>query len=89
MAKVYQDTRARKRGGVRPWIVAYVGLDGKRHRKRTTATTKEEARAILRQRLSAAGRQTVEQYDWSAGASKVVDYYAAVASSRVAAPALA
>lgn len=53
MAKVYQDTRARKRGGVRPWIIAYVGLDGKRHRERTTATTKEEARSILRQKLSA------------------------------------
>ncbi len=43
----------------------------------------------LCQRLSTAGRLTVEQYDWSAVASKVVDYYALVAGGRVAAPALA
>jgi integrase len=52
MAKVYQDRRARKNGGVRPWCVSYVGLDGKRHRERTSATTKAEAEAILRKRMS-------------------------------------
>jgi hypothetical protein len=40
MAKVGQDRRARKKGGVRPCCLSYVGLDGKRHRDRTTATTK-------------------------------------------------
>jgi integrase len=52
MAKVYQDRRARKKGGVRPWCISYVGLDGKRHRDRTPATTKAEAEAILRKRMS-------------------------------------
>jgi integrase len=52
MAKVFQDKRARKNGGVRPWCVSYVGLDGKRHRERTPATTKAEAEAILRKRMS-------------------------------------
>lgn len=52
MAKVFQDHRARKHGGVRPWCVAYVGLDGRRHRERTSALTKGEAEAILRKKLS-------------------------------------
>ncbi len=52
MAKVYQDKRVRKNGGLRPWCVSYVGLDGKRHREKTPASTKEEAQAILRKRMS-------------------------------------
>jgi integrase len=52
MAKVYQDTRSRKQGGLRPWCISYVGLDGKRHREKTTAATKAEAEAILRKKLS-------------------------------------
>ena len=51
MAKVFQDTRTRKNGGVRPWCISYVGLDGKRHRDRTSASTKAEAEAILREIL--------------------------------------
>jgi hypothetical protein len=52
VAKVYQDKRVRKNGGLRPWCVSYVGLDGKRHREKTPASTKEEAQAILRKRMS-------------------------------------
>lgn len=52
MAKVFQDRRPRKYGGVRPWCISYVGLDAKRHRDRTTAATKAEAEAILRKKLS-------------------------------------
>jgi len=52
MAKVYQDTRSRKTGALRPWCISYVGLDGKRHRDRTSAATKAEAEAILRKKLS-------------------------------------
>ena len=51
MAKVFRDKRPR-RGGWRPWIISYVGLDGKRHRLMTDATSKEEASAILRAKLS-------------------------------------
>lgn len=52
MAKVYQDTRSRKTGALRPWCISYVGLDGKRHRDKTTAATKAEADAILRKKMS-------------------------------------
>jgi integrase len=52
MAKVYQDTRSRKTGALRPWCISYVGLDGKRHRDKTTAATKAEAEAILRKKMS-------------------------------------
>lgn len=47
MARVFQDTRKRNDGS-RPWIMSYVGLDRRRHREMTGATTKEEARTILR-----------------------------------------
>ncbi|MEK7466197.1 MAG: site-specific integrase [Planctomycetota bacterium] len=47
MAKVFQDSRKRK-GGLRPWIVSYVGLDGRRHRDLANVSTKEEALMVLR-----------------------------------------
>ncbi len=52
MAKVYQDSRTRKQGTLRPWCIAYVGLDGKRHREKTTAYTKAEAESLLRNKMS-------------------------------------
>ena len=59
MAKVYQDKRIRKRGGIRPWCISYVGLDGRRRRERTPATTKEEARELLRKKLSEISKATL------------------------------
>ncbi|MCC6741112.1 MAG: site-specific integrase [Planctomycetia bacterium] len=47
MAKVFQDSRKRK-GGLRPWIVSYIGLDGRRHRDLANVSTKEEALMVLR-----------------------------------------
>jgi len=52
MAKVYQDSRSRKQGTLRPWCISYVGLDGKRHRDKTSASTKAEAEALLRKKMS-------------------------------------
>lgn len=59
MAKVYQDTRPRAHGGIRPWCISYVGFDGKRHRERTSATTKTEALAILRQKMAEVARARI------------------------------
>lgn len=50
MARVYQD-KDRRRGTRKPWMIDYVGVDGKRHRDVTTATNRLQAEALLRQKL--------------------------------------
>lgn len=52
MARVYQDPRSPTRAGRRPWFIDYVDFGGRRRRERTPATTKMEADAILRGKLS-------------------------------------
>jgi hypothetical protein len=52
MAKVFQVTATPKNGGIRPWFIPYIGLDGKHHRERTPSTTMAEAEAILLKRMS-------------------------------------
>ncbi len=47
MATVWRDGRTR---GKPSWCIAYKGLDGKWHRERTGARTKEQAQAILHQK---------------------------------------
>lgn len=46
---LWLDTRT---PGKHVWCIRFKGLDGRPHRERTQATTKEEARAILRRKLS-------------------------------------
>ncbi len=66
MAKVFQDPRSPLVAGKRPWKIDYVSMSGKRRRMGTTATTKAEAEAILRSKLSEmakaeiAGMQSVD-----------------------------
>lgn len=50
---LWLDTRT---PGKPVWCIRYKGLDGRSHRERTQATTREEARAILRRRLSEIAR---------------------------------
>lgn len=48
MASVWRDTRTR---GKPVWCILYKGLDGKWHRERTEAQTKDQAQRVLRGRL--------------------------------------
>src|SRR5687767_4197177 len=52
MAKTYQDPRMRNAMGKPAWCLRWKGLDGKYHKERTDATTKEEAQALLRRKMS-------------------------------------
>lgn len=53
MARVYRDKRTGK------LIIDYLGVDGRRRREKTTATTKEEANALLRMKLSEVTKATL------------------------------
>jgi integrase len=53
MARVYRDKRTGK------LIIDYLGVDGRRRREKTTATTKEEANALLRMKQSEITRATL------------------------------
>lgn len=48
MASIWRDTRTRGRP---VWCILFKGLDGRWHRERTDATTKEQASRILAQRM--------------------------------------
>jgi len=52
LAKVYQDPRSPLRFGRRAWFIDYFDLNGRRCREKTPATTKAEAEAIMRAKLS-------------------------------------
>lgn len=49
MATVWRDMRTRGRA---VWCIRYKGLDGRWHRERTPATTKDQAQAILHKKTS-------------------------------------
>ncbi|KAF0247021.1 MAG: phage integrase family [Planctomycetota bacterium] len=51
MARVYLDPRSSKSRAVRRWVIDYVGLDRKRVRERTMATTKGQAEALLHAKI--------------------------------------
>lgn len=51
LASVYRDSRQRVKAR-RPWVISYIGLDGKRRREATTATTKDQAWVLLREKLN-------------------------------------
>lgn len=50
---IWLDTRTPRKP---VWCIRYKGLDGRSHRERTQATTREEARAILRRKQSEIAR---------------------------------
>lgn len=52
MASVFRDARMLNAAGKPAWCLSYKGLDGRRHRERTDAATREEAQALLRRRLN-------------------------------------
>lgn len=64
MATVWRDTRTRGRPS---WCIKYKGLDGRWHRERTEAQTKDQAQRLLSSRLSELaeakekGLQSIEQ----------------------------
>lgn len=66
MANVYRDSRMKNAAGKPAWCILYKGLDGKWHRERTDADTKDQAQSVLRQKLGAQieaqerGLQTLE-----------------------------
>jgi len=52
LSKIFRDPRMTNVSGKPAWCITYKALDGKRHRERTDALTREEAEAILRRRMS-------------------------------------
>lgn len=52
MAKVYQKSGGPTVAGRKPWFIDWFDVGGRRHRERTDATTKAEAEALLRVKLS-------------------------------------
>lgn len=59
MARVYRDPTMRTAQGKAAWCIDYTGLDGRRHRERTNAATREEAERLLRLRQSEVDKATI------------------------------